>query len=108
MDWRLVTFEIIANDLFDVRISNGSIEIELLGFADINGPTATLSGCHIQGPGPNTADRSMLRQIAEWVMELLDVDELRIEGATRTSGTNPGRRPTPCIFRRTCHTVPSA
>jgi hypothetical protein len=99
----MVGFEITTNDLFDVWLSNGHIEIELLGFADVNGSLATLSGCHIQGPGPNTAGLSMLHEISRWVMELLDVDELRIEGAARTSGSNPGRRPTTLVFRRVGH-----
>jgi hypothetical protein len=108
MGWSVAGFEITTNDLFDVWLSNGHIEIELLGFVDLNGSLVTLSGCHIQGPGPNTVGSSMLREISRWVMELLDVDEVRIEGAARTSGANPGRRPAPLVFRRVGNVDPAA
>lgn len=82
MVWRVVEFERTTNDLFDVVLSDEHVKVELLGFADLGVSTVTLSGCHIQGPGPNTMGQTLLRHCAQWVMELLDVDELRIEGAS--------------------------
>ena len=49
-----------------------------------------------------------LRYLIRWAMEQLDVDEFRIEGATRTSGAGPGRRPATLIFRRGGSTRPTA
>ncbi len=101
-------FEITPPNLIDVWLSDGRVEVELIAIAEIDSRTAMLSGCHIQGPGPNTMGLSALRHVAQWTMELLDVDELRIEGAARTSGANPGRRPTPLVFRRADHVDPAA
>jgi hypothetical protein len=36
--------------------------------------------------------------LALWVKDSLDVDELRIEGATRATGASPGRKPTSLVF----------
>ena len=108
MAWWVEDFEITVDDLVNFRLSDGSITLELMGFVSIDGPVARFSGCHIQGPGANTVGPSTLRQAAEWVMELLHVDELRIEGAARTSGAGPGGRPAPLVFRRTGHPDPAA
>jgi hypothetical protein len=90
MRW-IVVLEFGADGLVNVWLSNGRDRIELLGIGALSGRIATLSDCHIQGPGPNQLGLLMLRQTAQQVMELLDVDELRIEGAAR--------RPAPLVFR---------
>lgn len=106
MRWNIVDLEVEANDLIYVELSNGRVRIGLLGVGALSGQIATLSGCHIQGPGPNQLGSLMLRQAAQQIMELLNVDELRIEGAARTTGANPGRRPAPLVFRRNGHADP--
>ena len=65
------------------------------------GRTLTLKGFHIQavsdarlfGPGN-------LRFLAELVMEMMDHDELIVEGAVRTSGDRKGHRPRSRRFAR--------
>jgi hypothetical protein len=56
---------------------------------------AVLRGLHILGAGPNTMGQGALRRLMQWAKEQRDVDELRIEGATRTSGVHPGQIPRP-------------
>ena len=47
---------------------------------------------------PNTFGRNGLKQIAKVAMERMGYDEIIIEGATRTTGANPGHRPRPIRF----------
>jgi hypothetical protein len=98
-----VDIQIEDGDCGIALFSDGSIAVEILFCADIEGRVADLWGVHVQGPGPNRLGLSTLRGLARWVMEALDVDELRIEGAARASGAGPGRVPAPIIFRRRCH-----
>lgn len=95
MTWRVVDLEITPDDLVFARLSNGTVAIDVLGFLEITRRSAILRGMHIQGGGRNTMGLPALRAMAHWLKEYLDVDELRIEGATRTSGAGPGRRPAP-------------
>jgi hypothetical protein len=96
----VVDFEIGRADVIYVRLLHDSTEIEATFFAYLIGQVATFSRLDIQGAGPNTVGWAALRELAQSVMELLDVDELRIEGSARTSGATPGRRPAPLVFRR--------
>jgi hypothetical protein len=97
---RILDFEIERGDVASVRLATGTVEIEAMFYAHLTGRVAIFSRLDIQGAGPNTLGWVTLRELAQSVMELLDVDELRIEGTARTSGAGPGRRPTPLVFRR--------
>src|SRR5688500_18121847 len=55
---------------------------------------------HVHAPGANAIGPGNLRSLAEVVMERLDFDALEIEGALRTTGASPGRRPRPLRFTR--------
>lgn len=61
-----------------------------------------LRGYHMHGEdvGPNEFGWRELRWLAQAAMEVLDVDEIRVEGEVRTSGANPGHRPRPVRFTR--------
>jgi hypothetical protein len=59
-----------------------------------------LAQTHIDGPGANQIGLAGLRALARIAMEELDVDEIVIEGAKRTTGAAPGRVPSPLRFRR--------
>lgn len=59
------------------------------------GRTLRVVGLHIDdiSLGPNRLGSSGLRVVAAAVMERMGYDALVIEGATRTTGAGPGRRP---------------
>jgi hypothetical protein len=61
-----------------------------------------LRGYHMHGEdiGRNEFGLRHFLWLAQAVMEYLDVDEIQIEGAIRTSGTNLGHRPRPTRFAR--------
>jgi hypothetical protein len=103
MRWWLVSLLIESGDFCLARLSNGPSELEVMFYADLQHRRAVLRRLDIQGAGPNVLGWMALRELAQDVMEVLDVDELRIEGAARTSGASPGRRPTPLVFRRVGH-----
>src|SRR5580658_5601103 len=96
---RIVDFEIAPGDVVLVQVARDAAEIRAVFYVRLIARAAVFSRFDIQGEGPNTLGWTTLRMLAQSVMELLDVDELRIEGAPRTSGANPGRRPTPLVFR---------
>jgi hypothetical protein len=67
---------------------------------ELDGSTLVLHRVHVQGAGANAIGAANLRVLARAVMERMDVDGLVIEGAVRTTGANPGRRPAVLRFAR--------
>ena len=59
-----------------------------------------LHGVDLQDLQPNAVGAANLMVLAEAVMEGMDIDGLVIEGALRTTGANPGRRPRVVRFAR--------
>ena len=80
-----------------VRSSDGRVEIAICAYFEFSGRRAVLSRLDVQGSGPNQVG-ARIGSLATWVKAYLDVDELRIEGATRTSLAGPGRDPSPIVF----------
>jgi DNA-binding transcriptional regulator YiaG len=76
-------------------LATGAAEIEAMFYVHLIGRVAIFSRLDIQGAGPNTLGWVALCELAQSMMELLDVDELRIEGTARTSRAGPRRRPAP-------------
>lgn len=84
--------------------------------ADINYPGGTLSvmanakkvgrrieldGLHVHGTGgANSLGHAKIRRLARLVMEQLDIDEIFIRPAVRTTGAYPGHRPGDFRFTR--------
>ena len=93
MDWNLLELEFDEPDTVQARLTNGKHEILLLAELTLNGRQAVLRKLHIEGAGANTMGLGALRRLMKWAKKHLDVDHLRIEGATRTSGASPGRDP---------------
>jgi len=99
LDVRVINLE-LDSDFVLVTFLIGGTKLEVAAEVDFSSRSLVLRRLDIEGSGPNTLGLSSLRQIARWVMQVVDVDELRIEGAARTSGSGPGRRPAPVVFRR--------
>jgi hypothetical protein len=61
-----------------------------------------LRECHMHGEdvGSKQFGHEKIYWLARAVMELLDVEQIEIEGAIRTWGRNPGHRPRPVRFAR--------
>jgi hypothetical protein len=66
------------------------------------GQALILRGLHIHGEGIGSSEVGLanLKTLAGVVLERMDLDEFVVEGADRTNGANPGRRPRPLRFTR--------
>jgi len=94
------TIEFGAEDtvLCDFETDRGAVSI--CARAHLARRRMVLERTHIDGPGANRIGLPGLRALARIAMEELDVDEIVVEGARRTTGAAPGRVPTPLRFRR--------
>ncbi|HJS87971.1 MAG TPA: hypothetical protein VJ779_21165 [Acetobacteraceae bacterium] len=74
-----------------------------LGFMaepEMVGAILILRRLHVQGASANRISAANLMVLAQTVMERMDLDGLVVEGALRTTGANPGRRPSILRFSR--------
>jgi hypothetical protein len=80
MHWRLVDLQIESGDFVLVQLLIDGFDLEAMFYVHLDGRLAVLRRLDIQGAGPNTIGVAGLRGLAQWALELLDVNELRIEG----------------------------
>lgn len=71
------------------------------------GGTLVLRGTHVQDARPNAVGTANLMVIAQALMERMGFDGLEVEGAIRTTGANPGRRPRVFRFARRVRPPPA-
>jgi hypothetical protein len=91
--WRALEYDFGGTDTVLVKLPDEVHVIEVLADVEFAGRKAALRGLHVLGSGPNTLGPRALRELINGAKVQLDVDQLRIEGATRTSGAGPGRIP---------------
>ncbi len=94
VEWQITSFD-DDGDLLEVTFRFGDIWIQFLGSLVFDGRRAVFRGVHVQGPGANRLGLKRLMQLLAFVKATIDVDELRLEGAVRTTGANPDRKPGP-------------
>ena len=88
-------------DVVTIRIGTPVGVVWLMGEISIQGRLLIVSGLHMHSEGgPNAVGIRNLRLMARLVLERLDCDEARIEGAVRTTGANPNHRPRPIRIAR--------
>jgi hypothetical protein len=73
-------------------------ELELIGSVKRIGRVLYLDGVHVQGLAPGAIGRAGLNAIGRKLLEEADVDEIIIQGGTRTTGRTRGRVPRPIRF----------
>jgi hypothetical protein len=96
--WRTLEHDFGGTDTVLVTLTNGAQVVQVLTDVEFVGRTAVLRRLHILGGGRNTLGPGVLRELINWAKVELDVEQLRVEGATRTSGAGPGRVPRPVVF----------
>ncbi|MBJ7417493.1 MAG: hypothetical protein JHC88_18915 [Niveispirillum sp.] len=69
--------------------------LRLLGLIELKGRTLHVRDVHVEGLTPGALGRAGLNALGYALMEVADVDELIVQGAVRTTGARPGRRPAP-------------
>jgi hypothetical protein len=75
---------------------------------EIVGSTLIVRGLHIQDARANAFGAANLQVLAQVVMERMGIDGIVVEGAIRTSGANPGRRPRAIRFTRHVRPPPAS
>jgi hypothetical protein len=101
-----ITFEVVVEEtdhpVATVSFGTPAGEIKIMAELEEQGRTLRLIGLHIQGAVANAIGVANLRVLADAVMEKMDYDAIEIEGAVRTTGASPGRRPGRFRFTRRC------
>jgi hypothetical protein len=99
--------ELTSDPIMTVLVSTPAGTLRFMAEPRMQGTTLVHGCVHAQDAHANTVGAANLRIVARALMERLSIDGLIIEGAVRTSGANPGRRPRPIRFTRGVH-PPSA
>jgi hypothetical protein len=94
--------EASEGDVVTIKITVGGAVVLVMGEIRERGKRLFASGVHVSSEGVHANDLgiSNLKQIALAVMEVGGYDEIFVEGAVRTTGAHPGRRPHPVRFAR--------
>ena len=74
--------------------------IKLIAELTLVGGVLRASDAHVQGLHPGALGRAGLNASARKLLEETGADTLVVEGASRTTGARPGRRPHPFRFPR--------
>jgi hypothetical protein len=84
------------------RIETSVGTIEILAEIALDGRHLKLGGLHVSGINVDANDLGIrgIRRIVREVMEDLNVDQITIEGAVRSTGAGPGRTPRRLRFTR--------
>jgi len=72
--------------------------LRLMANVSIIDRTLRIDRAHVEGLKPGALGRAGLNAIGRKLMELADVDEIVVQGSTRTTGRNPGNKPRPIRF----------
>jgi hypothetical protein len=83
-----------------VEIATPAGVIELVGQVRIAGRVLYFTGAHIQGLHPGALGRDGLNVIGRKLLSEADVEEIVIEGGTRTTGLRKGLKPRTFLFPR--------
>jgi hypothetical protein len=99
-----ISFEIV-NDMTDdpvvtLAVRTPSGVVIFVAEPTMRGAVLSLHGTHVQNASPNALGMANLMIIAQALMQRMGLDGLVVEGAIRTTGANPGRRPRVLRFTR--------
>jgi hypothetical protein len=107
-----ITFDIVAEEtdhpVATVSFETPAGQIQVMAELKEEGRKLRLIGLHIQGATANAVGIANLRILANAVMDKMDYDVIEVEGAVRTTGAGPGRRPRRLRFARRSGTAAGA
>jgi hypothetical protein len=94
--------ELTDGNVVTARITTPAGALLVMAEVESGGRELLLYGLHMHGETirPNELGPHRLRQLSHVLMELVDLDALVIQGATRTSGAHRGHLPRPLRFTR--------
>jgi hypothetical protein len=93
-----VEIDLVDHPAMIVRITVPIGVLEVIGSISRVGRVLHFDGVHVQGLTPGALGRAGLNAIGRKLLEEADVDQIVIQGGTRTTGRNKGKRPRPIRF----------
>jgi hypothetical protein len=89
-----------SDPVVTVVVSTPDGTLKFMAEPEAQGSTLVLRGTHAQDAHANAVGAGNLLVLAQALMERMGFDGLVVEGAIRTTGANPGRRPRLLRFTR--------
>lgn len=93
-----VEIDVVEDDEVIVVIGTPVGELQIVGSVSIVARVLRIERAHIQGLHPGALGRAGLNAIGRKFLEEADVDKIIVQGGTRTTGRNKGRRPRAFVF----------
>ena len=95
-----IAVEIVDADhpVLEVVVTTPIGVMTLVASASIVGRVLHLDGVHVGGLAPGALGRAGLNAIGRTLLEVADVDEIIIQGGTRTTGMRKGQVPSAIRF----------
>jgi hypothetical protein len=107
-----ISFEIIddltADPVVTVVVATPDGTLRFMAEPEMARSALILRGVHVQDAWANALGAGNLKVLARTVMERMELDGLVVEGALRTTGASPGRRPGVLRFSRSVRPAPAA
>ena len=97
-----ISVDIVEADhpVVEIVVTTPIGDFKMMASASVIGRTLRLDGVHVGGLTPGLLGRAGLNAIGRKLMETADVDEIIIQGGTRTTGRYSGKVPRPIRFPR--------
>jgi hypothetical protein len=104
-----IDYDATDHPVVTIRLATPVGPVELMAEVAAVAGSLRLRRLHIQSNvAPNAIGRANWRLVATMVMERMEYDEIIVEGAVRTTGASPGRRPHPIRFTRRVRAAPGS
>jgi hypothetical protein len=95
-----IEIELAEHPVMIVNITTPAGRISLLGSVSIVGQVLHIDKAHVDGLRPGKLGRAGLNAIGRKLLDVANVEEIIIQGATRSTGRYKGKIPRPIRFRR--------
>ena len=95
-----IEIDLVDHSGMIVRITVPIGTLEVIGSISRIGRVLHVDGAHVQGLAPGALGRAGLNAIGRKLLEEADVDEIVVQGGTRTTGRGKGSRPRPIRYPR--------
>lgn len=104
-----IDYDATDHPVVTIRIGTPVGAVEVMAEVAEHRRSLQLRRLHVQSAvEPNAIGLANWRLIANVVMERMGYDEIIVEGAVRTTGARPGRRPQPIRFARRIRAAPGS
>ena len=103
-----ISVEIVDADhpVLEVVVTTPIGVMSLVAGVSIVGRVLHLQGVHVEGLTPGALGRTGLNAIGRKLLEVADVDEIIIQGGTRTTGKHKGQVPSSIRFPHPARSCP--